>query len=208
MRVRYGAQVLAAAAVLGLAPASCGVGDGLRVEGPATPLPTPTASSPAPTATTASPTPGTSRIPRTPKVMTTETAPPLSAPRLRRVLLTDPRVSEDIRNVVRTCSWNCVQPNALLAPGYKEMPKQVVTVSTADNSVFVAYLVDDLIGSPRVVWSVDGDRMRVSVGHGPAVVVESSVYGPDDRVDDPSGTKVTVYRWNGERLVSVSEKFR
>jgi hypothetical protein len=192
MRIRYGAPVLAAALLL----TACGVGDGLRVEGTA-----------APATSSATPKPGWT-VKTTPKIGMAETVQPLSVKTLRKVLLSDDRVDDDIQDVVRACVWGCVKPGPMLAKSNGGLPLQVVSVTTADGSVFVVYVIDDLTTEPRVEWHLEGDYMRVSVGKGPVLVVESSVFGPDDRACCPSGSKVGVYHWNGRKMAQLSELYR
>jgi len=189
MRIRYAAAALCAAVVLCLT--SCGVGEGLRVEGPAqspeTPLVKPSQKQ---TATRA------------------DEVRPLNVPSLKRVLLADDDVADDIRALVRSCAWGCVKPGPMLPPNGTDLPQQVVTVTTADGSAFMVYLIGDLASRPRVVWYLEGDYMTVSIGKGSTLVVESRVYGANDRACCPTGSRVGLYQWNGYRMVQISEQYQ
>jgi hypothetical protein len=194
MRNRYAAaaRVMGWGAAALLCLASCGAGDGLRVEGPVqspeTPLVKP--SQKRSTATRA------------------DEIRPLGAPSLKRVLLADDDVADDIRSLIRTCAWGCVKPGPLVPAAGKDLPQQVVTVTTADGSAFMVYLIGDLATRPRVVWYLEGDYMKVSIGKGSTLVVESRVYGANDRACCPTGSRVGIYHWNGYRMVQISEQYQ
>ena len=190
--------------------AGCTGGDGLRVEG--TPLVTPAPASPSITPQTATErqTPEVRTPTRTPSI-TTRLVPAalLNVTQLRQVLLTDPRVTRDIRNVVRTCRGRCVRPGVIGDFVRQGGRQQVVLVNTADGLVFGAFLIGRLNSpKPRVIWALDTSLVRnVSAGRGGTLVVESAVFGRNDRICCPKGSKVEVYGWNGTRLVKTYEQF-
>lgn len=167
---------------------SCGSGEGLRVEGPGGPV----------SSAATSPKPDRSIGPA-------NTPQALSVPALRQVLLRDPAVRVDMKNLVKICKFGCVQPGVVLTPA-GESPKQAVTISTVSGGAFVVLLIDHLVTAPKVVWQTQGDSLTVSVGKGSTLVVESSVFGQSAKACCPSGSKVDVYRWNKElrRMVKVS----
>ena len=183
------------AATLVLVAGGCAVGDGMRVEGSA-PVPTPSRPSSSP------------EVMRTPEIAAKGG---VDAQSVRQVLLTDSRVEPDVKNVVRTCT-ECTR----LGAGTDVIPdgtgQWIATVSLRNGGVFAALLVGTAgagrVGSgPRVLWSLEGDDMKVSVGTGRTLVVESAVFGPTDRVCCPTGSKLEKYRWNGTRIVKISEQF-
>ncbi|MFC0622976.1 hypothetical protein [Kribbella deserti] len=187
MRARSVAPLLAVVPLLIGVLASCGSGEGLRVEGAGTPVTSPTAS----------PTPDRS-------IGKAADVRKLSIPALRQVLLTDRRVPTDMKNLVRVCKFPCVKSVAVLTPE-KTTPKQAVTISTVTGGAFVVLLIDDLTTSPKVVWQTQGDGLTVSVGKDSTLVVESSVFGQGDKVCCSSGPKVEVYRWSGSGMVKLNQ---
>lgn len=190
--------------------AGCTGGDGLRVEGTSSVTAAPSSPSATPSTMIAEPTPKVTKPNRTPSV-TRRLVPAglLNVTQLRQVLLTDSRVTGDIRNVVRTCRGHCVRPGVVGDFIRQGARQQVVLVNTADGLVFGAFLIGRL-GSPkpRVVWALDTSLVRkVSAGRGGTLVVESAVFGRNDKICCPMGSKVEVYGWNGSRLVKTYEQF-
>jgi hypothetical protein len=174
------------AAVLVLA--GCGVGDGLRVEGPVT------VGTPPPSAR--------------PSTRIAEIAPSgLNLDGVRQVLLGDDKVEAEIQRLIQTCSA-CVRlgPSADIVGSGRN--QQVALVSARDQGPFAAYLVGELNSPPpRVLWSYEGDNVKVSIGDGRSLVVESVVFGLNDRACCPTGRKVGRYEWSGTRIVLKDETF-
>lgn len=187
--MRSGGWLTTAALALVGSLAGCTVGDGLRVEGPAT---------------SGTPSVGVKSSPQI-----AEIAPSgLDLPTIREVLLADAKVETEIRDVVRTCRPECVQlgPSADIVGTGKH--QQVVTVSARNGGAFVAFLVGELNSAkPRVLWSVEEDDMKVVLGKGRSLIVESVVFGRNDRACCPTGRKVGTYEWSGTRIVKRDEKF-
>jgi hypothetical protein len=190
--------------------AGCTGGDGLRVEGTPSVTPAPSSPSSTPRALTTKVTPKIGNPDGTPSV-TGRRAPSglLSVAQLRQVLLTDPRVTRDIRNVVRTCRGQCVRPGVTADFIRQGTKQQVVLVNTADGLVFGAFLIGRLdLPKAEVIWALDTSLVRkVSAGRGGTLVVESAVFGRNDKICCPKGSKVEVYSWNGNRLVKTYEQF-
>lgn len=202
-------RLLAVLTVLAVG-AGCTGGDGLRVEGTPSLTPVPSTATGTPRTMTAEQTPQVRR-PTRPPTITKRLVPAglLTVGQLRLVLLTDSRVSDDIRNVVRTCRGQCVRPGVTGDFVHQGTRQQVVLVNTADGLVFGAFLIGRLGSSkPRVIWALDTSLVRkVSAGRGGTLVVESAVFGRNDRICCPKGSKVEVYSWNGTRLVKTYEQF-
>jgi hypothetical protein len=203
--------------LIALAIAGCANRDGLRVEGTAGPESPKTAegfSTPPP-----EPSPAASKMPskapsEEPSIETK--IGPQQGPRSvkltpaqqRQILLSSANVDPDAKSVLRTCPARCLALGPVSDVVGNGAAQRVVTVRVlSTGSVFVAYLVGDVEGVPRVLSTIRGQDMRISVGKGRTLVVESKVYGPTDKACCPSGSKVEIYRWNGNYLVRTSEVF-
>lgn len=200
-------------AVVAVVVVGCANRDGLRVEG--------TTGSQSPKSVEGFSTPPPTKAPRTaavpakeptdkPKIGIPGTSPrsiKLNPAQHRRLLLASANVNPDAKSVLRTCPARCLMlgpASDLVGSG---MAQRVVTVRVlSTGSVFVAYLVGDVEGA-RVLSTIRGQDMRITVGKGRTLVVASKVYGPTDKACCPSGSKVEIYRWNGNYLVRTSEVF-
>jgi hypothetical protein len=174
--------------------AGCGAGDGLRVEDGHEPAAGQATTSPAPpteTPTQSKSSNGIMRDSETPHIDGERSGSgpaALSVRELRALLLTDSAVDADV-----------------IGTG---VPQRIVTVKVLNTGwTFVAYLVGDVGGLPKVRSTIRGQDMRITAGKNGSLVVGSKVYGPTDRSCCPSGSKVEVYRWNGNYLVKKSEVF-
>ena len=183
------AALLAVAALTG-----CASRDGLRVEGPAAPV----TSRPGIAEPTSQPTART--------FISGAQSATLSIAELRTVLLADPAVDPDAKRVLATCPQRCLARGLaadILGNGALQRVVSVIALTTGTS--FVAYLVGDVDGEPKVLSTIRGQDMRITTGRNRTLVVESKVYGPTDKTCCPSGSKVEVYHWNGGYLVKLSE---
>lgn len=195
-----------------LVVAGCGAGDGLRVEGGRqTEQATPTA-----------PVSPTSPVPkRTPSGYGIMRGKPgdeattdaigvsagLSTSRLRGLLLTDGSVDGYTKSVLRTCP-QCIGRGPAVDLIGEGTQQRIATVKVLNTGwAFVAYLIGDVDGVPKVRSSIRGQDMRIAPAKDMNLVVSSKVYGPTDRACCPSGSKVEIYRWNGNYLVQKSEQY-
>lgn len=191
------------AAVL-LMLAGCGTGDGLRVE---------TGHEPA-TGQATTPTPGETSPTQDPGQTASNGimgervgAATLSVPELRTLLLNDDAVDPDAKAVLRTCP-QCLSRGIAADVIGTGTPQRIVTVKVLNTGwTFVAYLVGDVGGVPKVRSTIRGQDMKITAGKDRSLVVGSKVYGPTDHTCCPSGSKVEVYGWNGNYLVKKSEVF-
>jgi hypothetical protein len=196
---------LGLAVLIALLVAGCANRDGLRVEGTAAP-PTPKSVS-----SYESPKPVMTKPTVETRIAPEQTGPrsvELTPAQLRQVLLASPNVDPDAKSVLKTCPQRCLTPGLAFDVVGDGAAQRVVAVRVlSTGSVFVAYLVGDVGGSPLVLSTIRGQDMRITAGKGRTLVVESKVYGPTDKTCCPSGSKVEIYRWNGHYLVRTSEVF-
>jgi hypothetical protein len=187
--VRSGGWLVAAALALVGSLGGCSVGDGLRIEGTASPI-----------------TPSTG-VARTggPEILSRG----MDLQTVRRVLLADQqRVEPEIKDLIRTCRPQCVQlgPSVDLVDSGEN--QQLATVRTQNLGPFAVFLIGKVNSpEPRVLWTVEGDDMKVWSGTGRRLFVESVVFGPNDRPCCPTGRKVATYQWSGTRIVLRGERF-
>lgn len=191
-----------------LALTGCGAGDGLRVEGGRQPVQT----SPEQTTPTPKRTPEGYGVMRD-KVGDDSTtkavgaAVGLSTAQLRSLLLTDSAVDGYTKAVLRTCA-QCIARGLATDLTGEGVQQRIATVKVLNTGwTFVAYLVGDVNGVPKVRSSIRGQDMRITSAKDMNLVVSSKVYGPTDRACCPSGSKVEIYRWNGNYLVQKSEQY-
>jgi hypothetical protein len=185
-----------------LATGACTTG-GLRVEGARSPV---TATPPSTSAPSQSPGPqplGTKNLDdpgRTDQVVTLE--------KIRQTLLADDRVDVDARKLLKNCQAvdRCLRRGVTVNVMHTGYPQQVVTVNTLDGLVFGGFLLALEPSGPRLVWSLNADGLQVYRGGKGELVVESKVYGTNDHVCCPSGSRVEVYRWNGRKLTRISSQ--
>jgi hypothetical protein len=193
--------------------AGCAAGDGLRVEDGHQPAAGQATTSPAPpteTPTRSKSSNGIMRDSETPHIDGERSGSgpaALSVRELRALLLTDSAVDADAKAVLRTCE-QCLARGVATDVIGTGVPQRIVTVKVLNTGwTFVAYLVGDVGGLPKVRSTIRGQDMRITAGKNGSLVVGSKVYGPTDRSCCPSGSKVEVYRWNGNYLVKKSEVF-
>lgn len=131
----------------------------------------------------------------------------LNPAQLRTLLLTDPVVDADAKAVLATCR-SCLARGVATDVIGNGSEQRIVSVKVLNTGwAFVAYLVGDVGETPRVRSVIRAQDLRISVGADRTLVVGSKVYGPIDRSCCPSGSKVELYRWNGNYLVKTSEVF-
>jgi hypothetical protein len=188
--------------------AGCGAGDGLRVESGHEPAAGQSTTTPTPGDT--SPTQGPGQTTSSNGIMGERVgrgAAALGLPELRTLLLNDDAVDPDAKAVLRTC-LPCLSRGIATDVIGTGMSQRVVTIKTLDTGwTFVAYLIGDVDGVPKVRSTIRGQDMKIAAGKDRSLVVGSKVYGPTDRTCCPSGSKVEVYGWNGNYLVKKSEVF-
>lgn len=208
MSVRSRPLLAAGIAAMTLMLGGCGTGDGLRVE---------TGHEPAAGQATTTPTPGDTTSTQDPGQTTSSNgimgehvgtgAADLSLTELRTLLLNDTAVDPDAKAVLRTCE-QCLSRGITTDVIGTGSPQRVVTIKVLDPGwTFVAYLVGDVDGVPKVRSTIRGQDMKITAGRDRSLVVGSKVYGPTDHNCCPSGSKVEVYGWNGNYLVKKSEVF-
>lgn len=225
MSVRSWQPPLTAATVfLAVLVAGCGAGDGLRVESGSgavspTPVTTQKPSSPKSSMGIMRETPATkSKQPTETVTPFTATQPPddrrpvsrsvaLNPAQLRTLLLSSPVVDADAKAVLATCR-SCVARGVATDVIGDGSEQRIVTVKVLNTGwAFVAYLVGDVDQIPTVRSVIRAQDMRITVGTDRTLVVGSKVYGPIDRSCCPSGSKVELYKWNGNYLIKTSEVF-
>ena len=206
MSVRSRPLLAAGIAVVTLMLAGCGAGDGLRVE---------TGHEPAAGQATTTPTPGDTTSTQDPGQITSSNgimgarvgAATLSVPELRTLLLNDDAVDPDAKAVLHTCP-QCLSRGITTDVIGTGTPQRLVTIKVLNTGwTFVAYLIGDVDGVPKVRSTIRGQDMKITAGKDRSLVVGSKVYGPTDHTCCPSGSKVEVYGWNGNYLVKKSEVF-
>jgi hypothetical protein len=193
---RWGGVPLLTVAVACTLLAGCANRDGLRVEGPAATAQSPTLESLPTTRQQAS------------NGIYSGTSAGLDTAGLRDVLLADPTVDADTKAVLRTCPQRCLGRGIATDLVGNGAQQRIVTVRLLNTGmVFIAYLIGDVDGRPKVLSSIRGQDMRITAGQQRTLAVESKVYGPTDKTCCPSGSKVELYRWNGNYLVKFSERW-
>ena len=200
--------VVAAVLLPVLVLTGCGAGDGLRVENGQQP----TLVSPEPTSPTPKKPPSSFGVMRD-KVGEDGTtkaigvAVGLNTAQLRALLLTDGSVDGYTKGVLRTCA-QCIGRGLAADLTGEGVQQRIVTVKVLSTGwAFVAYLIGDVDGVPKVRSAVRGQDIRITSAKDLNLVVSSKVYGPIDRACCPSGSKVEIYRWNGSYLVQKSEQY-
>jgi len=191
--------------LLALVLAGCATGSGLRVEGVETPVTVTVSPSAEPSpslATDANPKVGPTNAPKG--------QPAVDLQVIRRTLLADSGVDPNFRSVLAKCEVidRCMRRGVAVDVMHVGRPQQVVTVHTVDGFTFGAFLLAQEPNGPRLVWSLKADQAKVSATKDGGLVVESQVFGQNDRACCPSGSKVEVYRWNGQQMTRTSEKYQ
>lgn len=186
----------------------CASGSGLRVEGVHTPVTVTASPAGSPSATAGKP-PAADVVPKgTPSNGPRGAQPALSLPAVRQTLLADPRVDPNFRTVLVKCAVvdRCLRRGISADVMHTGRPQQVVTLHTLDNFSFGAFLLAQEPNGPRLIWSLRADQPIISRSKDGDLVVESKVFGTDDQACCPSGSKVEVYRWNGQQMTRISEQ--
>lgn len=190
----------------------CAAGNGLRVEGvqaPATGTVSPTRSlDGSPPIAPASPPPTAALVPSGP-TPSGRKAKAVSLEAVRQTLLADPRVAPNFRSVLTNCTVvvRCLRHEITADVMHTGHPQQVVTIHTVDNVSFGAFLLAEEPNGFRLVWSLETGQPSISRSKDGDLVVESKVFGQNDQACCPSGSKVEVYRWNGQQLTRIDETY-
>ncbi|QNE21167.1 hypothetical protein F1D05_28725 [Kribbella qitaiheensis] len=196
MRAR---QLLPAAVVLFalLTFTGCANGSGLRVEGAE---PAGTTTTPA-TASTEG-TQGFGKTDRTPAKVT------VSLTQVRQTLLADKSLDTYSRTVLSKCLVieRCLSRGATVNVLHSAQPQLVVLIHTIEGFTFGAFLIAVEPAGPRRVWSLKADQLKINASPQGDLVVESEMFGPEDKACCPSVTRVEVYRWNGRQMIKVSSQ--
>ncbi len=202
MRAR---QLLPAALALAglLALSACGSGDGLRVEGADTPLPSAS-------------TPSASTRGFGPEGTTTTKPTPLAAPtplkldlqKVRAALLADKQLDPYARTVLSGCTVvsRCLVGGATVDAMRSGRPQQIVLVHTLENFVIAGFLIAVDPPGLRPVWRLKGQQLKIVPGRNGDLVAESALYSLTDKLCCPSGRLVEVYRWDGRQMAKVSSQ--
>jgi hypothetical protein len=182
--------VLVLAAVLTLS--ACGNGGGLRVEGAQTPVPS-------------SPPSERGFLP------TTKSTPPavtVSLAQVRLKLLANKNLEPFFRTVLVKCVVveRCLTRGPTVNVLKSNYPQLVVMVHTGDKFVYGAVLMAIEPAGLRQVWSLRGERLKISESQQKDLVVESGIFAVDDKPCCPSVTRVEVYRWNGRQMIKLSSQ--
>jgi hypothetical protein len=198
MRAR---QLLPAAlALAGLVVLSaCGSGDGLRVEGveaaPSSATPSGATKGFGPAATpSAGPTP--------------KATVAVSLPAVRKALLADKQLDTQSRAALTDCTVidRCLSLGATVDAMHTGRPQVVVLIHTVDKFRFGGFLIAVEPSGPRRVWSFKGQQLRIIPATNGDLVVESELFGPNDKPCCASGKLVEVYRWDGRQMAKLSSK--
>lgn len=194
-------RLLPVVVVLLLGVAGCASGSGLRVEGAEAPVTVTVTPSNAGPSSSATPTPSPSK---------SGPGAPAGLDQFRRTLLADPRVDPNVRTVLTNCvlAERCLRRGVQVDVMHTGHPQQVVTVHTVDGFSFGAFLLALEPAGPRLVWSLSAQQVEVYPGKQGDLVVESKVFGLNDRVCCPSGSKIEVYLWNGQQMTRTSEQYQ
>jgi hypothetical protein len=83
-------------------------------------------------------------------------------------------------------------------------PQVVVTIQTIDNFIFGAFLLAQEPAGLRLVWSLKAEQLKIYPSKHGDLVVESKIFGVDDRACCPSGSRVEVYRWVDGRMIRAN----
>jgi hypothetical protein len=185
--------VLVLAAVLTLS--ACGNGGGLRVEGAQTPV---TSTSPSVRGFLPTQTPTKS----TPPAVT------VSLAQVRLELLANKNLEPFFRTVLAKCFVVelCMTRGPTVNVLKSNYPQLVVMIHTGEKFVYGAVLMAIEPAGPRQVWSLRGERLKISESQQKDLVVESGIFAVDDKPCCPSVTRVEVYRWNGRQMIKLSSQ--
>ncbi len=199
MRARQMLPAALAVAALTLA-AGCANGTGLRVEG-AEPA---TSTSPAPAAT-----PSTKGFgpPQTPDPR--RTAPvTVSLGQVRLKLLADKKLEPFFRSILDTCVVveRCMSRGPTVNVTKSQYPQLVVYIQLDKSFNYGAVLMAAEPTGPRRIWGLRADEVKISACRSGQLVVESGVFGTNDKPCCPSVTRLQVYRWNGRQMLLESSQ--
>ncbi|TDO46238.1 hypothetical protein EV643_11190 [Kribbella sp. VKM Ac-2527] len=185
--------VLVLAAVLTLS--ACGNGGGLRVEGAETPV-----ASASPSVRGFAPTQTPEK--RTPPAVT------VSLAQVRLELLANKNLEPFFRTVLVKCEVveRCLTRGPTVNVLKSNYPQLVVMVHTGEKFVYGAVLMAIEPAGPRQVWSLRGERLKISESQQQDLVVESGIFAVDDKPCCPSVTRVEVYRWTGRQMIKLSSQ--
>ncbi|MFD7230624.1 hypothetical protein [Streptomyces sp. NPDC059881] len=173
---------MAGLAAFGLLAVGCSTGGtGTRDEGPA--RTDPVAQSPSTTAPSA-------------------TASPVKKVDAVRLLMSDPKVSKNVKADLRPCSADAyaIDTSYGSLTDNTEAPDVVVNVMTCGDAVGIGtyvYRSDD--GTYENVFAKEEPAVYSTIDRGDLVVTQQ-VYAKDDPVSYPSGEIVTTYRWSGNKF--------
>jgi hypothetical protein len=170
---------------------ACANGGGLRVEGPESPLPSPT---PSVASGTTQPHPE-----KTPVVA-------VDLAEVRVKLLADRHLSSYARTVLSNCTVisRCLSRGTTVDVLHSGRPQQIVLIHTLEKFVFGIFLIAIEPSGPRPVWNLNVEQPTVTASPEGNLVVESKIFTINDPVCCPSGRRVEVYRWNGRQMTKVS----
>jgi hypothetical protein len=123
-----------------------------------------------------------------------------------RLVKSDPKVDEDIRAHLQTCSVSNAYPvdsaYANLTGGSKS--DLIINVETCTDDVGVgAYVYQWRNGRYVNVFKNEDLPVLAQVSNG-QLKVTHQVYGPLDTASSPSGENITSYKWNGVKFVKIS----
>ncbi|EQD88114.1 hypothetical protein A8924_0579 [Saccharopolyspora erythraea NRRL 2338] len=120
---------------------------------------------------------------------------------IRRTLLTDPAVSQGVKETLEACgACGLADPvyTDLTADGEDDLVVRVD--SGGSGGMLAAYVYSVRESELRQVFAFEGLDFDVRVSDGKLEVVQA-VFAPDDPHCCPSSHETRTYAWNGERLV-------
>jgi hypothetical protein len=200
MRARQMLPAALAVVALTLA-AGCANGSGLRVEG-AEPA---ASTSPAPSTKQTTNGYGPTRTPEARKT------PPVtvSLGQVRLKLLADKKLEPFFRTVLTSCVVveRCMSRGPTVNVTKSQYPQLVVYIQLDQNFKYGAVLMAAEPTGPRRIWGLRADQVKISASRsGDDLVVESAVFGTNDKPCCPSVTRLQVYRWNGRQMLLESSQ--
>ncbi|WP_246486095.1 hypothetical protein [Kribbella qitaiheensis] len=185
--------MLVLAAVLTLS--ACGSGEGLRVEGAGTPV-------------LSAPSSERGFLPTQAPTKRTPPAVTVNLAQVRLALLGNKELDPFFRTVLATCFVfeRCMIRGPTVNVLQSNYPQLVVMIHTGDKFVYGAVLMAIEPRGPREVWSLRGERLKITESQQKDLVVESGIFAVDDKPCCPSVTRVEIYHWNGRQMIKLSSQ--
>jgi hypothetical protein len=186
-----------AVAVLTLT-AACGNGSGLRVEGAEPEASTSPAATPSTKGFGAERTPDARKTP----------AVTVSLGQVRLKLLADKKLEPFFRTILNSCTVveRCMTRGPTVNVTNSQYPQLVVYIHVDKNFNSGAVIMAAEPTGPRRIWGLRADQVKISASRSGQLVVESGVFGTNDKPCCPSVTRLQVYRWTGRQMLLESSQ--